>query len=263
MLCCNLPNQSAFKQGDERVMPPQRPGGTANNFCVYHWHEVGCKKKGSCVYGGHVTKVDYDKDPEKYKNMAGGKAEAKPRHILVITDPYSHMVWLETIITKSAEEVHGKFVDRFLLEEGCPKVILTDNGQQFSNQLLRELMRLYRIRLKYTPPYHPRGNFTERANRFVGESPRAMVSPPSGRKQDWYKLGKFVQFAYRRMLIPGTSLTPYMVARGRQPISPNEVDLVDEEGALLTGPSLDEHNKAPVKNLETATKLLTQAREAQ
>ena len=22
MLCCNLPNQSAFKQGDERVMPP-------------------------------------------------------------------------------------------------------------------------------------------------------------------------------------------------------------------------------------------------
>ena len=41
-----------------------------------------------------------------------------------------------------------------------------------------------------------------------------------------------------------------------------EVDLVDEEEAFLTGPSLDEHNKALVKNLETATKLLTQAREA-
>ena len=39
MLCCNRPNQSAFKQGDERIMPPRRPGGTANNFCVYHWHE--------------------------------------------------------------------------------------------------------------------------------------------------------------------------------------------------------------------------------
>ena len=77
MLCCNLPNQSAFKQGDERVMPPRRPGGTANNFCVYHWHEVGCKKKGSCVYGGHVTKVDYDKDPEKYKNMDFSKNQKK------------------------------------------------------------------------------------------------------------------------------------------------------------------------------------------
>ena len=64
------------------------------------------------------------------------------------------------------------------------------------------------------------------------------------------------------MFIPGTHLTPYMVTRGRQPISPNEVGLVDEEEALLTGPSLDEHNKALINNLEIATRLLTQAREA-
>ena len=66
MLCSSLPNQSAFKQGDERTMPPRRPGGVANNFCVYHWHEVGCKKKGACVYGGHVAKVEHDKGPGKY-----------------------------------------------------------------------------------------------------------------------------------------------------------------------------------------------------
>ena len=77
MLCSSLPNQSAFKQGDERTMPPRRQGGVANNFCVYHWHEVGCKKKGACVYGGHVTKVDYDKDPEKYKNMDFSKNQKK------------------------------------------------------------------------------------------------------------------------------------------------------------------------------------------
>ena len=53
-------------------------------------------------------------------DVSGGKAGAKPRHILVITDPYSHMVWLEVIVTKSAEEVYEKFVNRFLLEEGCP-----------------------------------------------------------------------------------------------------------------------------------------------
>ena len=32
--CSSLPNQSAFKQGDERAMPPRRPGGTAKKFCV-------------------------------------------------------------------------------------------------------------------------------------------------------------------------------------------------------------------------------------
>ena len=84
-------------------------------------------------------------------DVSGGKAEAKPRHILVITDPYSHMVWLETITTKSAEEVYEGFVNRFLLEKGCWRVVLTDNGREFSSKLLRELMRLCRIRLKYTP----------------------------------------------------------------------------------------------------------------
>ena len=90
-------------------------------------------------------------------DVSGGRTEAKPRHILVITDPYSHMVWLEVLVTKSAEEIYGKFVNRFLLEEGCPRVILTDNGREFKNVLLRGLMRLCRIRLRYTPPYHPRG----------------------------------------------------------------------------------------------------------
>ena len=77
MLCCNLLNQTVFKQGDDRVMLPRRQGGPAKNFCVYHWHEIGCKKKGSCIYGGHVTKVDYDQDPDKYKNADFSKSSKK------------------------------------------------------------------------------------------------------------------------------------------------------------------------------------------
>ena len=114
--------------------------------------------------------------------VSGGKAGAKPRHILVIADPYSRMVWLEIIITKSAEGVYDKFVNRFLLEEGCPKVILTDNGREFSNKLLRELMRLCRIRLKYTPPYHLRGNYTDRYRGFGFQerrAPRGVALPTS------------------------------------------------------------------------------------
>ena len=83
-----------------------------------------------------------------------------------------------------------------------------------------------------------------------------MVNSPSGCKQDWHKLVKFVQFAYRRMFIPGTNLTPYMVARGRQPVSPNEVDLINEDEAVVAGPPLDEHSKELEKNLKFATRLL-------
>ena len=108
------------------------------------------------------------------------------------------------------KELYEKCVSRFLVEEGCPRAILTDNGREFDNKLLRELMRLCRIRLRFTPPYHPRGNYTERVNRSIGESLRAMVNSPSGCKQDWHKLVTFVcnlLTAGRRMFIPGANLT--------------------------------------------------------
>ena len=46
----------------------------------------------------------------------GHVKHVSPTYILVITDPFSHMVWLECIAGKSAEEVFDKFVERFLLE---------------------------------------------------------------------------------------------------------------------------------------------------
>ena len=39
--------------------------------------------------------------------------------------------------------------------------------------------------LYLTPAYHPRGNYTERVNRFIGESLRTMLSMPGAKKADW------------------------------------------------------------------------------
>ena len=111
-----------------------------------------------------------------------------PLYILVITDPFSHMLWLQPITTKAPEEVYKKFVENFLLEEGAPQFILTDRGTEFKNEILRNLMEMLKIRLRFTPSYHPRGNYTERVNRFIGESLRTMVSM-DGAKQ-WKQLGR-------------------------------------------------------------------------
>ena len=92
-----------------------------------------------------------------------------PTYILVIVDPFSHMLWLECISGKSADEVYDKFVEGFLLEEGCCRVVLTDQGREFDNKMLRSLMYMLRTRMKITPSYHPRGNVTKRVNRFIGE----------------------------------------------------------------------------------------------
>ena len=92
------------------------------------------------------------------------------------------------ITTKAPEEVYKKFVENFLLEEGAPQFILTDRGTEFKNEILRNLMEMLKIRLRFTPSYHPRGNYTERVNRFIGESLRTMVSMDGAKQSDWWKL---------------------------------------------------------------------------
>ena len=183
-----------------------------------------------------------------------------PLYILVITDPFSHMLWMEPITGKSAEEVYQRFVNGYLLEEGTPLFILTDNGGEFKNALLKEVMRLLKVRLQFTPSYHPRGNYTERVNRFIGESLRTMLNMPGARKQDWWKFTKFVQFAYRRMFIPGTNLSPYMVARGRQPTLPSEIERQQLGDALPSFDTLSAHVKLLNANMVLAAQLLRVAR---
>ena len=170
---------------------------------------------------------------------------------------------LEPLVGKSSEELYEKFVNHYLLEEGAPLFILTDNGTEFKNSLLRDLMRLLKVRMHFTPSYHPRGNYTERVNRFVGESLRTMLASDGAKKHNWWRLLKFVQFAYRRMFIPGTNLSPYMVARGRQPSLPSDLERLQLGSALPTPPSLDDHVKQLQHHLAVATQLLRAARAEQ
>ena len=84
---------------------------------------------------------------------------------------------------------------------------------------------------------------------------------PGAKKANWWKLTKFVQFAYRRMLIPGTSFPPFMVARGRQSSLSTEPERLELGDALPSAPPLSEHMKELTKHMELAVELLSKARD--
>ena len=148
------------------------------------------------------------------QTAGSGKSNRKePTYLLVMVDPFSHRIWLEPIYSKHAEQVYDGFIRRILLEWGCPRAFLTDNGREFENEILKDMVKLLRIRHGFTPPYHPRGNYTERVNRCIGEWLRALVNTKSARKRDWVRYTKFVEFAYNSMFIPGTNISPYMASK--------------------------------------------------
>ena len=120
------------------------------------------------------------------QTAGSGKGNRKePTHLLVMVDPFSHRIWLEPIYSKRAEQVYDGFIRRVLLEWGCPRASLTDNGRELENEIPKDAVKLLRIRHGFTPPYYPRGNYTERVNRCIGEWLRALVNTKSARKRDW------------------------------------------------------------------------------
>ena len=93
--------------------------------------------------------------------------------------------------------------------------MLTDNGSEFSNVLLKESCKLWRVKLCYTPPLHPQSNYAERVDRYIGEALRNLVNAPGARRRDWPDYVKYIEFVYNRKYVPGTNLGPYMVTVGR------------------------------------------------
>ena len=181
-------------------------------------------------------------------------------YILTVGDPFSHMLWLSLLTSKNSAEVVKAMVDRILLEEGAPNVILTDYGSEFANQVFDDFCSYMQTEHFVIPVRHPQSNQAERFNRFIGEQLRAMCAAPGFKKREWGTLIKYIEFSYRRTVIPGTNVTPFLVARGRQPLVPGDPELEERE---LCPPSLPlEEQVAHIqRHMKEAQKLVHEARE--
>ena len=79
-------------------------------------------------------------------------------YILVCTDYLTK--WVEV---KDMKHARDEKVVEFLYEEiftcyGVPKELVTDQGAQFTSNLILELMKQYNIRHQKSSPYHPQAN---------------------------------------------------------------------------------------------------------
>ena len=100
-------------------------------------------------------------------------------------------------------------------------------------------------------------------NRCIGEALRNLVNAPGARRRDWPDYSKYIEFVYNRKYIPGTSLGPYMVTVGRQPLTPIDTAYMGSEGlTVATAPHapLEEHSKQLVAKLKMADEAVDVAR---
>ena len=90
---------------------------------------------------------------------------------------------------------------------GCPKVLLSDQGTNFTSKLIKEVNKLLNCKKVQTTTYHPQCNgLVERFNRTLVDMLSSLCSKNS---KDWDLYLDHVQFAYRTTVHSSTGYTPF------------------------------------------------------
>ncbi|XP_069138991.1 uncharacterized protein [Argopecten irradians] len=134
------------------------------------------------------------------------------RFILTVVDyatRYPEAVALPGIETERVAEALVDIYSRV----GIPREVLTDQGSQFTSDLMKEVSRLLSIRRFTTTPYHPMCNGL--VERFNGTLKQMLKRMCAERPKDWDKYINSLLFAYREVPQESLGFSPFELLYGR------------------------------------------------
>ena len=147
-------------------------------------------------------------------------AESKCQYILTMIDyatRYPEAVPLKNIRAETVADALWNFWTRL----GVPESILSDNGSQFTCELMKEVERLLRIKHKVCAIFHPSGNgLCERMNATLKSMLRKMcVDQP----KKWDTFIPALLFAYRETPQDSLGFSPFELLYGRTVRGPMQI----------------------------------------
>ena len=147
------------------------------------------------------------------------------RFILVITDRFTKLTKTVALRTITSLAVARAFCRTWVFNYGIPKILLTDNGTQFTATFFRDVCRILGIHKVFTTEYHPQTNGqAERFNRTIVAAIRNYVSDS---QRDWDEWLDPLTYAYNTQVHRSTGTTPFDLVLSRHPPS-----LLVEQGML-------------------------------
>ena len=128
----------------------------------------------------------------------------------------------EAIALKSIEaECITEELVKLFASIGVPREILTDQGSNFTSQLLAELYRLLRIKPIQTSPYHPQ---TDGLVEWFNQTLKAMLRRTADEEgKSWDHFIPYLLFAYREVPQASTGFPTFELLYGRQVRGPLDI----------------------------------------
>ena len=137
---------------------------------------------------------------------------------------------LRTIDTENVAEALIEIYSRV----GIPREVLTDQGKQFTSDLMKEVGRLLSLKQLTTTSYHPACNGL--VERFNGTLKRMLRKLSEEQPKQWDRYIPALLFAYRETVQESTGFSPFQLLYGRHVRGPLSIlrqlwtkDIQDDE----------------------------------
>ncbi|KRK05548.1 uncharacterized protein Dyak_GE28019, partial [Drosophila yakuba] len=150
--------------------------------------------------------------------------------LLVMVDKFSKWVELAAIRQATADSFLRVFRERIVTRYGAPKILISDNGVQFTGRKTKKEMERWGIRQQFTAPYTPQENPTERTNRTI----KTMIAQITGEDQtNWDNKIPELMLAFNSSTSESTKYSPAQIVLGKELRIPNTVFDKETEGSGL------------------------------
>jgi hypothetical protein len=134
--------------------------------------------------------------------------------LLVVIDVFTGFVLLRACYSSTAEEI-AKELWSIFCTFGFPKILQSDNGHEFVNDLMRVLIKLSGIEHRFITPYNPRAD--GKVERAVGTSVLIIKKMVHGSITSWPLYVPFAQYALNIKIGSLTSSASFALMFGRAP----------------------------------------------
>ena len=150
-------------------------------------------------------------------------------YVVVFTDYATRWVEAFPVRDKSAPTIARLLADEVIARYGAPQRLLSDQGTEFANSIIKELCRLFQIRKIWTTAYRPQTDgLVERFNKTMG----AQLGIYAHEHQTmWDRYLPMVLFAYRTSIQDSLLFSPYYLLFGQEARLPPEATLLASQPA--------------------------------
>jgi hypothetical protein len=133
-------------------------------------------------------------------------------NLLVVTDIFSRYVVLRPLKSKEMEDVAAALWSIFA-EYGLPKIMQSDNGTEFVNQVMQALTKLYGIEHRLITAYHPQANGA--VERMNGTVIRMLRKHLNAANKHWSTWLPYVQLSVNANMASVTQSAPFSLMFNR------------------------------------------------